>query len=329
MNEDNWFFLQRHGVSESLCFAVIDGAGVRKLLPEIDTKIRDKFPRFTPPAFASYILKILLEEKIKNEPTCPLKDALIQANDGLRTEITKIFGTFNAQYIVDKLGQPFSSDPRNVRLVLPTCVITLARLDLVSSRLEFAHLGDTSLFEACQDGTVIRHTRDQMGEFDNQALESVRAMQTYHQIKHFIDAVSSPEGREFIIQSGIRLNYVDENGTTNPQHGCGVLNGLPEMEDYIETGVVEIDPSRTFGFFALSDGLELLSPLDEKLAEQQQRYQKMGRIVRRFGLRGLYNQMTQMVSSDIHLDIYPRTKLQDDATGIYVQLGTEHGGTRQ
>ena len=320
VNEDAWFFVESPGSPESVSFAVMDGAGVRKSLPEIDEKTRAQFPKLTPAAFASHLLKISLEQQFRDEPACSLRTALLRANDLLRAEITRIVGTFNAEQIVQMLGLLFSSDPRNVRLVLPTCVVTLARLNLARSRLEFAHLGDTGLFEMFHNGNVVRHTRDQMGPFDLQAFESIRAMQQRQQIEHFKDAVSSPEGREFIVQSGLRLNYVDSAGKTNRQQGCGAINGLPEMEDYIETGVVDVDITKTLGFFILSDGLELLSPLHEDPVQQQQRYRKTGQVIRQAGLRGLYNDMVQMVSSDVHLDIYPRTKLQDDATGIYLEI---------
>jgi hypothetical protein len=321
VNEDAWVFIESPGYPDLLSFAVIDGAGVRKSLPEIGEKVRRQFPNLTPAAFASHLLKRSLEQQLRDNPAHPLRTVLLQANDLLRAEITQIVGTFDARQIVQKLGAPFASDPRNVRLVLPTCVVTLARLDLTHARLEFAHLGDTGLFEMFYDGDVVRHTRDQMRPFDLQALISVLTLQQSRQIEHFENAVSSPEGREFIIQSGLRLNYVDDFGNTDPQQGCGAMNGLPQMEDYIETGTVELDGSRTAGLFLLSDGLELLSPLHEDPVQQHQRYRKIGQLVRQFGLRGLYNEMAQMTAADAHLDTYPRTKLQDDATGIYLGFG--------
>jgi len=325
VNEDTWVFIESPGNPDLLSFAVIDGAGVRKNLPEIGEKVRMQFPNLTPAAFASHLLKRSLEQQLRDNPLYSLSTALLQANDLLRAEITQIVGTFDARQIVQKLGTPFASDPRNVRLVLPTCVVTLARLDLTHARLEFAHLGDTGLFEMFYDGDVVRHTRDQMSLFDLQALASVLTLQQSQQIEHFENAVSSPEGREFIIQSGLRLNYVDDFGNTDPQQGCGAMNGLPEMEDYIETGTVELDVSRTVGFFLLSDGLDLLSPLHEDPVQQQQRYRKTGQLIRQFGLRGLYNEMRRMALSDVHLDTYPRTKLQDDATGIYLEFGRVKG----
>jgi hypothetical protein len=325
VNEDAWVFLEFPSSPETVSFAVIDGAGTRKSLPAISEKIRAEFPKLTPAAFASQLLKMSLEEQLRSNPTCSLRGALIEANDLLRSEITRIVGSFDAEEIVQLLGQPYANDPRNVRLVLPTCVVTLARLDLKKSRLEFAHLGDTSLFEVFHNGDIIRHTRDQMGPFDLHALESVRAMQQRYSIEHFQDAVSSLEGREFIVQSGLRLNYIDNNGKTDLQKGCGAINGLPEMEDYIETGVVEVDSDQTLGFLILSDGLELLSPLHEDTLEERQRYRKIAQTVREWGLHGLYYKVEEMTSSDISLDVYPRTKLQDDATGVYLEVGRVSG----
>ena len=325
VNEDRWVFIESPQYPDILSFAVIDGAGVRKGLPEIAEKIRAEFPKLTPAAFASHIVKTSIERHLQEDPLCSLDAVLLATNDLLRAKITQVLGTFDAEQIVQRLGPPFASDARNVRLSLPTCVVTLARLDLTHAKLEFAHLGDTGLFELHYDGEVVRHTRDQMRPFDLHALESVQTLQQTRQIEHFDGAVYNPEGREFIIQSGLRLNYIDEFGHTDPKQGCGAINGLPEMVDYMEIGTVELDLAQTAGLFILSDGLELLSPLHEDMTEQRQRYRKMGQIIRQYGLRGLYNEMERMASYDIHLDAYPRTKSQDDATGIYLRIGRGKG----
>jgi hypothetical protein len=325
VNEDAWLLLEAPDAEASISFAVIDGAGVRKSLSQLETKIRAKFPCLTPAAFASHLVKRSLEGFLRENPAAPLASALAWANDALRAEITRLIGFFDPAQMIAQLDQPFSGDLRNVRLLLPTCVVTLARINLVRARLEFAHLGDTSLYEAFHAGGVLRHTRDQMDSFDAEALQGIRAMQLERGIDHFREAVSSPEGREFITRSGIYLNYVDADGKTEKGQGCGVINGLPEMEDYIETGNSPIDISKTVGFFALSDGLELLAPWQESAQQKQARYEKTSRLIRDTGLRGLYHEMAQMAAADAELDRYPRTKLQDDATGIFIELGYPKG----
>jgi len=186
--------------------------------------------------------------------------------------------------------------------------------------MDFAHLGDTSLLEIGKDGKTIRHTNDQMGKFDRTAFEAIVEYQRKNKLSNFKEAVTSPEGRRFIIESGLHLNFVDNQGKTNKRKGCGVLNGLPEVNDYIETGTILIDTSQMLGFVLLSDGLELLPPLQEDDLQHNNRLNLMGEIVQRAGLRELYNAMSHMAEEDLFFNAYPRTKIMDDATGIYLQI---------
>lgn len=323
VNEDAWLVLDSPAYPSLVTIAVIDGAGVRKPLPSLVSGIKKYYPSLTPSAYVAYLLKTSLLDQLRREPERPLSEALITANETLRRAIEQIIGSFDPIKILAELNEPLGGEPRNIRLVLPACVVTVARLDLTNCQLNFAHLGDTSLLELCHDGEAIQHTTDQMAPFDKAAFEAVADLQRRRGLPHFKDAVMLPEGRRFIIESGLQLNYVDTYGKTNRQQGCGVIDGLPEVADYIETGIVTIDPERTLGFVLLSDGLELLSSPGEKMAQRKQRLRRTARLIRRSGLCGLYDAMSKMAESDVHLDRYPRSKVQDDATGIYVRIGLQ------
>lgn len=323
VNEDAWLVFDSPAQPGLVTIAIIDGAGVRKKLPSIISNLQNHYLNLTPAAYASYIVKTSLLDQFRKTPDYPLYDALVNANEALRWGIEQMTGSFEPAKILAEIDEPLRNDLRNVRLALPTCVLTLARLNLTARQLEFAHIGDTSLLEICRDGNVIRHTKDQMEAFDRIAFEGALGLQKQRKLAHFKDAVTIPEGRHFIVESGLRLNYVDESGKTDREQGCGVANGLPEMKDYIEVGTVSINPEQTLGFIFLTDGLELLSPLYETDTQHTNRLRRTGRLIGQGGLLGLYNAGCKMAQADMYFDRYPRTKLQDDATGIYIQLESE------
>ena len=320
INEDTWLFWESPGFLGSIVSAVIDGAGIRLPFQQLENKLQKLWPSLSPAAFAANIVKGSLLEQIQKDPECPLREVLITANKSLHQQIERTIGKFNLENVLSEIGGTWANDPRNIRLILPACAVTVTRLDLVNGTLDFAHLGDTSLLEIRREGKVIRHTTDQMGKFDQAAFEAISEYQKRENLPDFRNAVLSQEGRHFIIESGLHLNYVDEHGNTDRDNGCGVINGLPEAKDYIETGAIAIDSSQSMGFVLMSDGLELLQPLQENILQHDDRLNLMGNIIRDAGLRGLYRAMDEMVDKDLSFNAYPRTKTKDDATGIYFQI---------
>ena len=320
INEDTWLLWESPGFLGSIVCAVIDGAGIRLPFQQLEKELQKLWPSLSPAAFAANIVKDILLEQMQGHPERPLREVLITANKSLHRQIERTIGKFNIENVLSELGEPWANDPRNVRLIFPACAVTLIRLDLVNGIVDFAHLGDTSLLEIRHKGKVIRHTTDQMGKFDQAAFKSISEYQKKENLPDFRNAVLSQEGRQFIIESGLHLNYVDDNGKTNRNNGCGVINGLPEVKDYIETGTIKIDPSQTLGFVLMSDGLELLQSLQENILQHEDRLNLMGDIIRDSGLRGLYRAMDEMVEKDLSFNAYPRTKIKDDATGIYLQI---------
>lgn len=319
-NEDAWLAVQSPFSPEIILLAVIDGAGVRKPLPSLVNYLQNYYPSLTPAAFSANIVKQELISQMRRKPENSLYDYLINANIVLRNTIEKIIGSFDSVKFLAELDDTFRSEDRNIRLVLPACAATLARFNTKTFQVEFAHVGDTSLLEVSVDRNVILHTNDQMRRFDVRAFEDILQLQKRLGLPHFKDAVQLPEGRHYIIESGLHLNFVDDLGMTDLAQGCGVLNGLPEMKDYIESGMINIDDKQNSSFILLSDGLELLSPLHEETSKQIKRFNQTAEIVQKFGLRGLYNKISKMTESDSYFDRYPRTKMQDDATGIYIQF---------
>jgi hypothetical protein len=274
----------------------------------------------TAAAFAASTVRTSLITQLTTQPDRSLDSALITANETLRTKIIEAIGDFSPENILSLAGLPLDSDPRRIRLALPACVVTLVRLNYANQQLEYAHAGDTSLLEIRHDGEVVCHTSDQMGPYDQEVLRLAVRLRREKDLPHLSDAVRLPEVRQMNIESGLRHNYVDRQGRTHPGKGCGVIDGLPELADYLERGTVTIDPEQTKGFCLLSDGLQLLAPVEETATQMDTRLRQMGHCLKTRGLRGLFEALQEMIEADIHCDQYPRMKIQDDATGVYLQI---------
>jgi hypothetical protein len=324
-NEDAWLALETAEPPGLLIAAVIDGAGARLSLPPLKAMLEQDYHGLTPAAFAATCVRTSLLSQFATHPNQPLDTALLTANQALRSAVVDSLGDFSPGHILALAGLPPDSDPRHMRLALPACVVTLIRLDWANQRLEYAHAGDTSLLEIRRDGEVIRHTPDQMGPYDQGALRLAARLRQAKGLPHIVDAVRLPEVQETNIENGLRHNYVDNQGLTHPGEGCGVINGLPELADYLEFGMLSVDPGHTEGFCLLSDGLELLARLEETVAQMENRLRNTGTILRTRGLPGLYETVCEMAKSDTHFDQYPRMKAQDDATGIYLRLSNGNG----
>jgi len=320
-NKDAWLVLENISPPGYVIAAVIDGAGARLKIPKLEAALQEHYHSITAAAFAAAQVRTSLISQLNARPGMSLQSALLGANKALRESLIEIIGDFSAKNILalaDGLSE--NEDPRRIRLALPACVVTLARLDYTHHQLDYAHAGDTSLLEIRHDGDVIRHTTDQMGPYDEAVLHQAAHLRQIKGLPHIADAVALPEVRRLNIENGLRHNYVDTQGHTHPGDGCGVLDGLPELADYIETGTLPADPAQTAGFCLLSDGLELLAPLNETAQQQDDRLQQMGALIKSRGLSGLFEALQQMITADSHFDQYPRMKMQDDATGVYLQI---------
>ena len=321
VNEDAWLVLENINPPGYFIAAVIDGAGSRLKIPKLEAALHEHFHSITAAAFAAAQVRTSLISQLNTRPGMPLQSALLGANKALREALIEIIGDFSPEHILalaDGLSE--NEDPRRIRLALPACVVTLMRLDYTHQQLDYAHAGDTSLLEIRRDGDVVRHTTDQMGPYDEAVLHQAARLRQIKNLPHIADAVALPEVRRLNIENGLRHNYVDTQGHTNPGDGCGVLDGLPELADYIEMGTLTVDPAHTAGFCLLSDGLELLAPLNETAQQQDDRLRQMGALIKSRGLSGLFEALQQMIMADSHFDQYPRMKMQDDATGVYLQI---------
>ncbi len=320
INEDAWLALELPTPARVVIAAVIDGAGVRLTLPPLEAYLKEEHHGLTAAAFAATTVRVSLLSQFTADPTRSLRAALLVANETLRQAVTAAIGDFSPAHILSLAGEPPNGDPRRARLALPACVVTLLRFNYTTQHLDFAHAGDTGLLEIRRDGDVITHTTDQMGPYDRATLQLAARLQQERDLPHFVDTVRLANVQRFNIENGIHHNYVDEQGCAHPGQGCGVIDGLPELDAYIETGSLAVTPQKTHGFLLHSDGLGLLAPLNETTTQRADRIRQTAALLQEGGLRRLFDAVYQMAETDTYFDQYPRIKRHDDATGIYLRF---------
>ena len=316
-NEDEWLYLRHPQVAGLTFMAVIDGVGGSENEGSLGSP--------TPGSFAAAVVKQSLLAKLLSDPWVPLGEALLEANQTLRRELDAAMeGAVEGQ--MRQLA-----DAREIRLVLPACVVTLVRVAHLKGCpvLEYAHAGDTCLIVGLTSGEIRVPTPDQMGGFDAEVLGRAIDLQCQRGTRRLClrEVLELPEVRRADRRNRMHHNYVDENGLTVAGSGCGVLNGLPELEAYLRVGMIPLD--EVDFLMLVSDGLlwpasksELTaSVLPGDLANYATPiHGRTAQIGNRKGLRALLDELRVLEREDQCLDEYPRIKQHDDATGILLRL---------
>lgn len=300
---------------------VIDGATARVETPHLVNALQKEGEPASPPAFAAAMVKRTLAERIPRlGHSAPLGDLLMEANTALRERLVKIYGSLEAGSILKHEPglQMLAEDPRLIRMGLPACVVTLARLDLDAHRLFFAHAGDTAMFLFHKDGRITQITDDANHQHDEQALKTAIEIQHSLHAPHLGDVLQDPGITRTIRDTAIFHNYVDEQGRTDPKLGVGVVNGLPQLADYIQAGSVGLDGIGSL--LVCSDGFLWPARLEETASEKANRLRSMRQRIEGLGLAGYFTELRKVEEHDASRDLFPRPKVHDDATAIFVEL---------
>ncbi len=274
----------------------------------------------TPGRCAALITRDVVSQTLSAGQNVSLTDAVVAANEHLRAGLEAIYGalTADAVYQHEPELRFLLDDPRLLRLILPVCCVTVARVDLQAGRLEYAHGGDTALFLFYRDGRTVRATTDQMIQHDGRAVQAALDIKAAAGATHLADVVTDERVREINIANGIYHNYEDESGATDTAVGVGVINGLPMLAAYLETG--SIPTSDLAGFLVCSDGFPTHSTSHTDADAEMERIQSMRETIEANGLAGYLAELRAAEYADAGLDAYPRLGQHDDATAIYAEF---------
>lgn len=294
-----------HSTPDYALLAVIDGAAQR--LPSRALQALYD-PAGTAARFAAQLTRDVFAQAHALSP----RALLLRANALLREKLETIYFPLTAETLLRHEPDlaPLREDPRLLRLLLPVAVVTAAKVIFATQTVEVAHAGDTAMFAFCDDGSTQELTDDQMGRYDDTAVELAKSIQREQGAAHLSDVVQDERMRRVNQHNGIYHNFVDEAGTPDPARGVGVINGLPELASYIQDIRFSLD--RVTGLLLCSDGF-----LWHDLPTRQQTMREQ---IQRVGLSGYVQALRDLERADAGLDRYPRLKLHDDATAVYMEL---------
>lgn len=315
LNEDACFV---YSDEETVVAVAIDGAAQRIDVPALYA-IHERRPGTLPVTgarFAAQLAKHVMVDMMHRDPV----DMIRAANTALRQRLEQVAPVTAADFarLAPEHAPMLNDDPRLIRLMLPACVATVVKLDLVRRRAHFAHVGDTVLFIFHTDGRISQPTPDQMGQHDGTAIEAALAVKAELNAPHLADVVMHERVTGINKRNGLFHNYVNANGVPDPALGVGVINGLPEIAAYIRTG--EIDLSTVAGVLVCSDGFPLPASWHETREQAEQRAYEMRDLLFAQGIEAYLTHLRAVQASDPHLDRYPRFKMHDDTTGVFVML---------
>lgn len=191
-------------------------------------------------------------------------------------------------------------------LELPAAYISLIRIDKTKKEADLCQVGDTAILLEDDSGIKIAASRD-TEIFDDQAMTASVKIVRVRNVS-MKEAIQDPVVAGLMEKSRLHGNYPGGNGS-------GVLNGKPELSEYIDPGnnlVMSLQGVRRF--VLLTDGLFLPT---EQFNEEPD-WEMIARIVKVRGMKGLYDEVADLKESDPELTRYPRFKQFDDATGIEI-----------
>lgn len=329
LNEDAWLVMQAGPLEDRILLAAIDGATTRLTPPPLARYLESRPVRLTPAAFAARLVRDALARHSAEGLFTDLRTLLVEVNADLGRALIQIFGalTLEAMAFPDDQMAALCHDPRLIRLGLPAAAVTLVEIDLAAQEIRYAHAGDTSLLIVYQDGRIEIPTQAGGGAFDNATHRAALLLRENHPSLSFRELINRPEVRQRVIHNALYHNYVDEHGLPQPRQGVGVIDGLPELRYFVQSGRLPVDGVRFA--VAMTDGLEWPASASEAFADDdstarrqlERRRAFMGEHIAELGLPGYLSLLREAEAKDEDFESYPRYKLHDDATGVLLRFG--------
>lgn len=316
---EDTYFAQHNG--QHLILMVADGAPQRiKTTGSMKALYRQHKNVSKPGQYAAHLARDTTAQQAITHPQVPVKDIPLIANQRLRDELESIYGEISVEAILEH--EPtltrLQDDPRLVRLILPACCITVARIDLERATLTYAHGGDTALFVLLQDGSTLQVTPDQMKQHDDIVnRERVRVVQEHHPQDDAEYRQLTADAQITNQNNGIYHNYVDKYGNIDTTVGVGVINGLPQLKEYLVTGTISLESVEQI--VLTSDGMLWPRSFHETVDQAEERVNHMGHLIRQHGINGYLQRLHQDIANPDSPN-YRQFGKVDDATAIHVQF---------
>jgi len=309
---------------------IADGAPQRlKTTGSLKPLLSTYGPDTAPGRYAALLSRDVTTEWVTRSEASP-SDIALAVNAKLRESLEQVYGELSAEAVLRKEPtlEALRHDARALRWILPVCCYTIAQVDLVAGNVHYGHAGDTAIFALYKDGHTEQITPDQMAQHDDKMRYRIREVMQSQPIN------SREDLRPFLDEiwtlnqyNGLYHNYEDENGQPDPEVGVGVINGLPQLADYLVSGTLQIDTLEAI--IVATDGFFWPAPLDESSEQSADRLNRMGQMIRQYGLKAYMAALRteELTDSDGHK--YQRFGSHDDATAIMLAFDVRYPFTRR
>ncbi|BCG58853.1 protein phosphatase 2C domain-containing protein [Paenibacillus sp. URB8-2] len=178
-----------------------------------------------------------------------------------------------------------------------------ALVRITDTFIEFIQVGDCMIYAIYEDGSIRPITRDHVAAIDH---ESKRI---------WVDGIESGVRSKDQLWESVKPVIAANKQKMNTAEGYSVLNGMAEAEQFFEYG--RINRIRLQSLLLVSDGL--FYP-DEGETAEEDAVKSLVRKVSQTGLSRYAEWLLQLEREDAECIRYPRFKVSDDKTGIYIRL---------
>ncbi|MFE5323800.1 protein phosphatase 2C domain-containing protein [Paenibacillus sp. NPDC056579] len=180
---------------------------------------------------------------------------------------------------------------------------SLALIRVREHSIDYVQAGDCMIAAKYEDGTVRTISRDQVDHIDQQSK------------KIWQDGIQSGITSREQLWSMVKPVIMQNKSKMNTLEGYSVLSGEPEAAELLEYGT--INRIRLRSLLLVTDGLFLPK---EAGAEASDDCANLVAMVEKQTLASYTDWLTRLEQDDKECQKYPRFKISDDKTGIWIQF---------
>jgi serine/threonine protein phosphatase PrpC len=233
---------------------------------------------------ASHIIKQYLESLATEDVSdVNLKQLVIQANIRLREKMLEA-------------GIDLSD-----KKALWTSALALIRI--TDNYIDYAQVGDCMIAAVYKDGTIRTVSRDQVAHIDQQSKGI------------WEDAISMGISRREELWELVKPVILQNKSKMNTIDGYSILSGEPELANFIEYG--RINRIQLKSLLLVTDGLFLHA---ESGSKPDDFIQELTARIEGDSLAGYADWLFKLEQDDKNCQRYPRFKISDDKTGIFIHF---------
>ena len=189
---------------------------------------------------------------------------------------------------------------------LPASTATIVQIDPKEEKINLSHVGDSFCIVFYKDKHSEFVTVDKNKAYDDQILELMKQIAKEKKI-------TPREARQDEKVKQALLNMFQDSHNKSDGAGQGLLNGDPNVEQYIQDVALPLAPIESI--FLGSDGI--IPPGYEEQEEDDR--EKILTILKNGGLEELVRVKSEIEDNDPDRNLV-RYKHSDDATGIFIEL---------